>query len=197
MKSISILLPSLSLAVFSTAALAQRESFDATVVRRADSIVVEMSDAAGRDGLNRTGMDASGKWIDFFASRESVAFQNIYFKLDSTELRDRASELQVDEIAAALKSSKLKGARFLIEGHTCDLGEADYNLKLSAQRAEAIRKLLVKKGVHADRLAVLGFGETELVERVTAEDAPSEAETKRMKSRRVVLRRILPSPPVR
>lgn len=197
MKTTSILLSSLSLAIFSTTALAQRESFDATVVRRADSIVVEMSAASGRDGLNRKGVDASGKWIDFFASRASVAFQNIYFKLDSTELRDRASELQVDEIAAAMKSPKLKDTRFLIEGHTCDLGEDEYNLKLSASRADAIRRLLVKKGVSADRLAVLGFGESELVERVAPKDTPSQAETKRMKSRRVVLRRILPQTPVR
>ena len=74
-----------------------------------------------------------------------------------------------DEIAAAMKSPKLKGTRFLIEGHTCDLGEDDYNLQLSAQRAETIRKLLVRKGVAADRLAVLGFGETELVEQATAQ----------------------------
>ena len=52
-----------------------------------------------------------------------MSFDNIFFKFDSTELRDDASRLQVEEIATTLKSPKLAGTRFLIEGHTCDLGE--------------------------------------------------------------------------
>lgn len=180
------------LALASTTAFAQRESFDATVIRKADAIILSMESKPGAKGVERPGFDSAGNRATFFASVDSVSFANIYFKLDSTELRDHASELQVDEIATALKSPKHKETKFLIEGHTCDLGADDYNLLLSARRAEAIRKLLAKKGVNPDRIAVLGFGETELVDPVKAKDSPAQAETRRMKSRRVVLRRLLP-----
>lgn len=179
-------------AFFTSPAIAQRESFDATVIRKADSIATEMSRNSSAPGVARRGRSAEGGWLLFTASREAISFQNIYFKLDSTELRDRASELQVDEIAAAMKSPRLKNAHFLLEGHTCDLGEDEYNLDLSARRARAIRALLARKGVSSDRLVVLGFGETELVEHVRRADTPAEAEAKRMKNRRVVLRRLIP-----
>lgn len=172
--------------------LAQRASFDATVIRKADVIVTEMARRPNIKAVNRSGMNASGTRMNLSASTAAISFENIFFKLDSTALRDQASAWQVREIAAAMKSARLKDDRFLIEGHTCDLGEPDYNLMLSSQRAEAIRTLLVKQGVRADRLAVLGFGERELVETVKAADSPWQAEAKRMKSRRVVLRRLLP-----
>ncbi len=194
MKTSSLLLFTLTLVLSATSLFAQRETFDATVTRKAEIIVVEMVKQPGAKGVNRNGLDANGQRIDLLASREAITFDNIYFKLDSTELRDQASALQVGEIAAAMKSPKLKDVRFLIEGHTCDLGEEDYNLQLSAQRAATIRKLLVKQGIKEERLAVLGFGESELIVRVSAKDTPSQAETKRMRNRRVVLRRLLPLP---
>lgn len=182
------------LALSATSLFAQRETFDATVTRKAEVIVVDLIKQPIANGINRIGVDENGRRIDLLASREAVVFANIYFKLDTAELRDEASALQVAEIATAMKSPKLKNARFLIEGHTCDLGEEDYNMQLSAQRAATIRRLLIKHGIEAERLAVLGFGESELVERVTAKDTPAKAEAKRMKSRRVVLRRLLPLP---
>jgi outer membrane protein OmpA-like peptidoglycan-associated protein len=172
--------------------LAQRESFDATVTRKADVLIVEMQPANGGASVRRSGFSAEGNRMVVDASARFVSFDNIFFKLDSTELRDDASRLQVNEIATALLSRELKSSSFLIEGHTCDLGEDDHNLKLSAKRADAIRKLLIKQGVGKNRLAALGFGESDIVDPVKASDSPSKAETKRMKSRRVVLRELKP-----
>lgn len=151
-------------------AQAQRESFDATVVRKAEVLIVEM------------------------LTPEPTVFHNILFKFDSAELLDKSSEDQVDEIAHALKSPRLKGVRFRVEGHTCDLGDDDYNLKLSAQRAQTIRQRLIKQGVPADRLVAQGLGESELVTAVKPADSPDQAEAKRKKSRRVVMRNLGTSP---
>ncbi|MDH3711333.1 MAG: OmpA family protein, partial [Cyclobacteriaceae bacterium] len=49
---------------------------------------------------------------------------------------------------------------FSIEGHTDNDGDEAYNLKLSAQRAAAVKQALIAQGITADRLQTAGKGET-------------------------------------
>ena len=46
-------------------------------------------------------------------------------------------------------------------GHTDNVGEAGFNQQLSAQRADAVRILLINGGVAAGRLRAFGRGENE------------------------------------
>jgi outer membrane protein OmpA-like peptidoglycan-associated protein len=50
--------------------------------------------------------------------------------------------------------------RITVEGHTDNSGKEAYNMKLSKQRAESVRDLLVENGVDASRVSVMPFGET-------------------------------------
>lgn len=50
--------------------------------------------------------------------------------------------------------------KFEIGGHTDADGEDNYNLKLSQQRAEAVKSMLVKMGIEDSRLSTKGYGET-------------------------------------
>ncbi|WP_375171444.1 OmpA family protein [Marinobacter sp.] len=47
-----------------------------------------------------------------------------------------------------------------IAGHTDSVGDADYNLRLSRQRAQAVKDYLVELGVPEDQLSAQGYGET-------------------------------------
>jgi OOP family OmpA-OmpF porin len=47
----------------------------------------------------------------------------------------------------------------VIEGHTDSVGTAAYNKKLSQERADAVKKYMVEKGIDANRLKAQGFGE--------------------------------------
>ena len=49
---------------------------------------------------------------------------------------------------------------FRIEGHTDSDGADDYNLSLSAERAEAVKWALVEMGIAEERFATEGKGET-------------------------------------
>jgi OmpA-OmpF porin, OOP family len=54
-----------------------------------------------------------------------------------------------------------KGMQVEITGHTCDIGEDNYNMGLSERRAKAVSKYLADKGVSSERISVKFFGETQ------------------------------------
>jgi OmpA-OmpF porin, OOP family len=47
----------------------------------------------------------------------------------------------------------------VIEGHTCNIGTAEYNLALGDRRASSVRDYLVSRGIAANRLETRSFGE--------------------------------------
>lgn len=51
------------------------------------------------------------------------------------------------------------GAKITIEGFADPAGTAEYNRRLSQQRADAVRQYLVGEGVPAAQLAIVGYGE--------------------------------------
>jgi outer membrane protein OmpA-like peptidoglycan-associated protein len=69
-------------------------------------------------------------------------------------------------------------ANVVIEGHTDGQGEADANLRLSQQRADAVAAALASAGVPRNRIRAVGRGESDLV----ADDATAAG---RARNRRV------------
>ena len=51
-----------------------------------------------------------------------------------------------------------------IEGHTDQTGDAEYNQRLSEQRAKAVYDFLIESGIPSDQLKFKGFGSTQPVE---------------------------------
>lgn len=86
----------------------------------------------------------------------------IQFEFDSSKV-SAASVTQLDELAKAMKSNELQRLSFRVEGHTDAKGSADYNLRLSRQRADAVKGHLVNMGVDATRLQAEGLGDKDLV----------------------------------
>lgn len=193
-----LLLLALGMVLGTPCVMAQRETFEASQIIKSTELALRMKAPQNRgatsQAITRKGTDSRGKTTEVQATDQKVSFSNIYFELDSTRLRDRSSALQLQEIVAFLKLPAFREQRFLIEGHTCDLGKENHNLKLSAARAWAIRDYLVNQGIAAERLAVLGFGETEPDYKITTQDGPGSAELKRSHNRRVVLRALASKP---
>ncbi|RQO73354.1 OmpA family protein [Aquitalea sp. FJL05] len=84
----------------------------------------------------------------------------IQFDPNSVQISS-ASQQALARLASALQSSELRDFHFLIEGHTDAKGLPAYNRKLSQLRADAVRKLLITRGVAAQQLRALGKGSDE------------------------------------
>jgi len=81
------------------------------------------------------------------------------FPYGSAQLTPEALARLDGEIVPKLVESK--GIRYLhVYGHSDRIGPAEYNRRLSEQRAETVRAYLVSKGVDADKIEVFGYGQT-------------------------------------
>lgn len=117
----------------------------------------------------------------------------VFFQFDSTEFAAGTAGKQLAIIARVLDDPRLRNHRFVIEGHTCDLGEADYNQNLSEKRAKRVVKVLVEEGISPKRLEALGYGETRALAEHTVnleKDDKEMIEFKRQMNRRVIIRKL-------
>ncbi|MCL1966390.1 MAG: OmpA family protein [Fibromonadales bacterium] len=88
-------------------------------------------------------------------------------------------QLNLAEVAAILKTL-LTESTVIIEGHTDNVGKAEKNKTLSEQRAQAVLKYLVGRGVDKKRLRSVGYGATKPV-------ADNNTDEGKAKNRRVEL----------
>jgi len=86
----------------------------------------------------------------------SYTFEDVHFDFDRYTLRPEATRI-LDEAVTAMRETPT--LRLTIEGHTCNIGTAEYNLALGDRRATAVRDYLVSRGVSADRLQTISYGE--------------------------------------
>ncbi len=87
---------------------------------------------------------------------KSIAFEDVHFDFDRYTLRPEATRA-LDEAVRMMKEDR--SLRIEIDGHTCDIGTAEYNLALGDRRASAVRSYLISQGVEADRLDTITYGE--------------------------------------
>jgi outer membrane protein OmpA-like peptidoglycan-associated protein len=84
-------------------------------------------------------------------------------------------------IQAATDPELSKIGRYYVDGHTCSIGGAEMNCRLSWARANAVIDHLVKLGVPKEKLVARGYG-------LTNPAHSNDSEDTRMLNRRVVLK---------
>lgn len=89
-------------------------------------------------------------------AHEIVITDKIEFSVGSARIKKSSYEL-LDKIAKVMKEHPDMGA-IEVQGHTDNTGSADINKKLSAARAEAVKKALVERGVDEALLHPKGYG---------------------------------------
>ncbi len=85
---------------------------------------------------------------------------NVYYDLGKASIQ-KTSDLALNKLYKLMK--KKSNLSIELQGHTDSTGKADANLKLSKDRAENVRKILISKGIDANRIISNGFGDTKPV----------------------------------
>jgi OOP family OmpA-OmpF porin len=111
------------------------------------------------------------------APPRTLELRGANFDFDRSVIRPADVEI-LDKSAATLK--EWGDVKVEVAGHTDSVGTDEYNQDLSLRRAESVRNFLISKGIAADRLSIMGYGES----RPVAENATKEG---RFMNRRVEL----------
>jgi len=99
----------------------------------------------------------------------------VFFDWDRSNLSEQA----LNTIRQAAGAYKTKGsARITATGHTDTTGSPAYNMALSLRRASAVKDALVREGVPATAIAVVGKGESQLL--VQTGDGVREPQNRRV-----------------
>jgi len=104
-----------------------------------------------------------------------ITIEDVLFEVNGADLRPGA---QADLVRLAGFLNQNPNNTVLVEGHTDDSGNAEYNLELSQLRAQSVRDFLVANGVSPLRVRSIGYGETR-------PEAPNDDVAGRQQNRRV------------
>jgi len=129
------------------------------VVLEMEAMNQEVTADAMYDALNKDGFIAL--YINFDTGKSDI-------KPESMTI--------IDQIAALLKAHA--DLMVSIEGHTDNVGTPQSNKTLSQQRAKSVMTAVVQKGIAADRMAAVGWGQEKPI-------ADNRSEDGRAKNRRV------------
>ena len=89
----------------------------------------------------------------------------LLFRFGKSDVQDLLStgEAEIIRLARKIREEHATIEAVQVIGHTDPMGSKDLNLKLSQQRAETVRNILVAAGLPANRITAKGMGDSQLV----------------------------------
>jgi outer membrane protein OmpA-like peptidoglycan-associated protein len=115
--------------------------------------------------------------LNRYKTGTTIVLRNIFFDFDKATLRPE-SKTELERVYELLKSNPRMKVR--IAGHTDSRGSDEYNQRLSEARAKSVYEYLVSRGISADRLSYIGYGESRPID-------TNDTEEGRQNNRRVEL----------
>lgn len=102
-----------------------------------------------------------------FELPKTFTLDNVLFDTGKSTLKS-SSFTELNEVVEVMKLKKKMNIE--VAGHTDDVGSDASNMTLSQARADAVRNYLISKGIEANRIIAVGYGETQPVADNTTEE---------------------------
>ena len=105
--------------------------------------------------------DLEGAKVERVGEGIKITFDSgILFDVNSYQLKD-ASRENIAELSEILQ--KYEDTNIMFSGYTDNTGSEEYNQKLSEDRAKAVAEYAAFTGVDAERMTIIGYGESDPV----------------------------------
>jgi len=130
---------------------------DSTAIKeqmRRDSIAA--AERARAEAERRAAEERARMEARVTAEMTSAMQAMIHFDFDRSDIKAE-DQATLNRKAAILQANQ--GLRVRIAGHCDERGSDEYNLALGNRRAAAAKRYLVSRGVAADRIEIVSFGE--------------------------------------
>ncbi len=102
--------------------------------------------------IDRAMIQASfGQFVDL------SELEDVHFDFDRPEIG--LAELRALE-ASVRQLQRVAPSQILVEGHTDEWGSDEYNLRLGQRRAQAVRDVLITRGVDRSAILTVSYGST-------------------------------------
>ncbi|UII26251.1 OmpA family protein [Fulvivirga maritima] len=98
--------------------------------------------------------------LSILCTGDIVQVQNIYYEVNKAEITAQAAQ-ELDKLAELMQ--KYPDMRIELRSHTDSRATAEFNMKLSALRAQAVVDYLTTKGIVPYRMRATGYGESQLL----------------------------------
>lgn len=112
--------------------------------------------------------------LDTLIKGKAYNLSDLFFETESYELNKKSLALLLGFTNYLQENTEISIA---INGHTDDIGDDEKNLLLSQNRADAVKDYLLEKGIAANRLKSVGYGESK-------PSVPNSSEINRSRNRR-------------
>jgi outer membrane protein OmpA-like peptidoglycan-associated protein len=122
-----------------------------------DGVADHLDNCPKEKGVEGNGGCPPKKKQRVIITREGLELKDrIYFGATNAKIQARSKSL-LKQVAIIVKSHP-HIEKLVVEGHTDNQGDADKNLNLSQERADEVRKFIVKAGVDPTRVEAKGYG---------------------------------------
>jgi OOP family OmpA-OmpF porin len=112
----------------------------------------------------------------------TVTLYNVFFEFAKATL-EKESFLELDRMIGVMNNNTNMAIE--VQGHTDNVGSDAVNMRLSQQRADAVKDYFLSKGISADRVKSTGFGEDKPV----ASNETTEGQARNRRVEFVILRK--------
>jgi len=123
---------------------------DGATMVASDTVTLDGAGAGGLDGAGVEGANGGGS-----AGARGNGKNSVHFAYDSNKLSQREKQKIAKDAGTLRQKSVVK-----VEGNSDEFGTDEYNYALGLRRAKAVKDNMVARGVPAEKIKLVSYGES-------------------------------------